>query len=85
MFLLVESLQKTRDILDGWVVGRLVIEEGAFVQLDNGNLVPVETNYLEVNNGGQWQNLRAADFTKTTPEGWPAYAGMDARMREAAI
>lgn len=85
MFLLVNSLRKTADIIDGWTVGRLVIEEGVFVQLDNGNLVPVETNYLEVNNGGQWQNLRAADFMKTTPEGWPAYAGMDARMREAAI
>lgn len=85
MFLLVNSLRKTADIIDGWTVGRLVIEDGIFVQLDNGNLVPVETNYLEVNNGGQWQRLGVDDFKKVTPEGWPAYASMDARMREAAI
>lgn len=81
MFLLVESLQKTRDILDGWVVGRLVIEDDAYVQLDDGQLVPVAANYLEVNCDGQWQRLGMEDFEKVTVEGWPAFASMTARMK----
>lgn len=82
MLPLLNSLRQTADILDGWLVGRLVIDQLACVELDNGNLIPVATgNILEVRNGEKWQRLGLDDFTRTTVEGWPAYAGLDARMK----
>ncbi len=84
MYPLLDSLRKTANILDGWLVGRLVIDQLAYVELDNGDLVPAAAvKILEVRNGDVWQQLTTDDFTRSTFEGWPAYAGMEARMKGA--
>ncbi|SFH21902.1 hypothetical protein SAMN05660649_04302 [Desulfotomaculum arcticum] len=81
MFLLADSIRKTANILDGWQVGNLVIEDGVFIQLDSGDLMPVAPGaILEVCNDGQWQRLSESDIEVKTIDGWPAYAGMDARF-----
>lgn len=83
MFLLTASIRKTANILGGWMVGNLVIEDdGAFIQLDCGDLVPVvPSDIIEVHNNDQWQRLNEHDLKARTVEGWPAYAGMDARVK----
>ncbi|MEN6325834.1 MAG: hypothetical protein ABFD18_06470 [Syntrophomonas sp.] len=83
MDFLLRHIQKTIDIADGWIVGTLVIEEDktAYLQRENGSLVPA-TGIIEVRNGDCWQRLLPDDFLQTTVEGWPAYAGLDARMKE---
>lgn len=81
MITLINSIRKTVDILDGWTIGRLVIDEGVYLQDDKGNLIPVDARaHLEVCNGGRWQPVGGAELSRTTREGWPAYAGMDARV-----
>lgn len=80
MILLIQSIQRTCNIAEGWTVGQLVIESSAaYMELDNGSLIEVNKE-LEVKNGDRWQRLTAADLKETTREGWPVYAGMDARM-----
>ena len=83
MILLAASIEKTLNILEGWVTGRMVIDQGAFVQLDDGKLIPVEENHIvEVKNGDVWKHLSEADFGIISIDGWPLYAGMDARIRK---
>lgn len=80
MIFLTRSIEKTANIAGGYTVGNLVIDpQGVFIQLDDGSLVPA-TGKVEVKNGGTWQTLAPEDFSRITAEGWPAYAGMDARM-----
>ena len=80
MIFLIRHIEKTANIAGGFTVGTLVIEsQGVFLQLDDGSLVPA-TGKVEVKNGGTWQTLALEDFSRITAEGWPAYAGMDARM-----
>ncbi len=80
MIFLIRHIEKTANIAGGFTVGTLVIEsQGVFLQLDDGSLVPA-TGKVEVKNGGTWQTLAPEDFSRITAEGWPAYAGMDARM-----
>jgi|GEM_PF-2474260 len=87
MFLLANSLQQTINridaLLDGWTYGYLVIEDGqAYLELENEDLVPVtEDHYLEAENGDHFQHLTRADLEKKTLDGWPAYAGLLARMK----
>jgi len=85
MEFLVRHIQRTADIAGGFIVGTLVIlDHQAYLQLENGELVSV-TSAVEVKNGDQWRRLTPADILQKTAEGWPAYAGMDARMKEAVI
>ncbi len=86
--LIIRSIQKSINqidsLLDGWKFGQMVIEpEGIFIQQDDGSLITVPDGcHLEVLNGDQWQRLTHADLSRKTVEGWPAYAGLDARMRQ---
>ena len=81
MEFLLRHIQQTADIADGWKAGRLVIEnQQPFLQLDNGSILPAD-GIIEVKNGDYWQRLDSKDILCTTVEGWPAYAGLDARMR----
>lgn len=85
MEFLTRHIQRTADIAAGYTVGSLVIEnQQAYLQLDNNAIVP-DQGTIEVKNGDQWQRLTPDDILRQTPEGWPAYAGMDARMKEAVI
>lgn len=84
MEFLVRHIQRTSDIAGGFVVGTLVIDDGVYIQAEDGELTPV-TSAVEVKNGGHWQHLSATDILRRTTEGWPAYAGMDARMKGAII
>lgn len=80
MDLLIRSIEKTANIAAGYTVGTLVIEnEQAYLQLDDNSIVPIQGT-IEVKNGDHWQRLTLADILRTTSEGWPAYAGMDARV-----
>jgi hypothetical protein len=80
MEFLVRHIQRTADIAGGFIVGTLVIEDGVFIQLEDGQMIPA-TGSVEVKNGDTWQILTPADFVAVTVEGWPAYAGLDARMK----
>jgi hypothetical protein len=82
MEFLVRHIQRTADIAGGFIVGTLVIlDHQAYLQLENGTLVPIyDIKTVEVKNGDQWQRLTPADVLRRTAEGWPAYAGLDARM-----
>ncbi|MDD2585496.1 MAG: hypothetical protein PHT79_06685 [Syntrophomonadaceae bacterium] len=81
MEFLIRHIQRTADIAGGYRVGNLVIKsQGTFLQLENGTMIPTASRHVEVNNGNQWQTLNPDDLTRVTVEGWPAYAGLDARM-----
>lgn len=84
MKFLARRIEKTADIAGGFIVGTLVIEDGVFIQLEDGQMIPA-TGSVEVKNGDTWQILTPADFVAVTVEGWPLYAGLDARMKEAVI
>lgn len=84
MEFLVRHIQRTADIAGGFIVGTLVIEDGVFIQLEDGQMIPA-TESVEIKNGDTWQILTPADFIAVTVEGWPLYAGLDARMKEANI
>lgn len=85
--MIISSIQKSINqidaLLDGWTFGRLVIEpDGTYIQPDDGSLLPVPDECtLEVLNGDEWQQLNQADLARKTVEGWPAYAGLDARFK----
>jgi len=82
MDFLTKHIQRTVDIADGWTTGTLVIEnQQAFLQLDSGAIIPAK-GIVEVKNGDHWQRLSQTDILRQTREGWPAYAGMDARMKD---
>jgi len=83
--LLTDSLQKSIDqldsLLDGWTFGQLVIEDQKpFLQLENGDIIPA-TGIVEVKNGDFWERVDTYDYYIITIDGWPAYAGMKARMK----
>lgn len=86
--LLVNSIQKSINqidsLLDGWTFGRLVIEpEAAYLELETGEMLPVpDSAALEVRNGDQWAPVSAEMLQARTAEGWPAYAGLEARIKE---
>jgi hypothetical protein len=79
-----KSINQIDAFLDGWTFGRLVIKpEGVSLQVEDGSLLPVPAGcILEVMNGDEWQRLTPADLTMTTREGWPLYAGLEARMKQ---
>jgi len=80
MILLIRSIEKTANIAGGYTVGNLVIDPtGVFIQLDNGSLIPV-TGKVEVKNGDVWQKLTTEDYNVEAYDGYPLYAGADARM-----
>ena len=70
--------------LDNWTLGNLVIEDSqAYLQLKDGSLIPVPADaVLEVKNGDLWTPVSAEMLQARTREGWPAYAGLLARMKE---
>ncbi len=83
---LTRHLQKTADKLDdvlGWTVGHLIIDpDRAYIQRDTGDLVPIPQNCrIEVRSEGQWQAVPVANLTHISADGWPLYAGLDARMK----
>lgn len=84
---LTAHIQNTVDcidaLLDGWTQGRLVIEDGqVYLQVEDGRLIPVPAGaILEVKNGSIWQRLTLRDLAKIITGGWPAYAGLTARMK----
>ena len=81
MDFLLESIQKTADIADGWTVGTLAIENQlAYLQLEDGAIIST-AGIIEIKNGDFWERTDYAFWLATTREGWPAYAGMRARMR----
>jgi len=80
MYLLVRSIQRTADIAGGYTVGTLVIDGGVFIQKENGQMVEGAGHQVEVKNGDQWQTLALEDYKVVTVEGYPGYAGLDARM-----
>lgn len=86
MYPLTKHINQTTDridaALDGWILGVLVIEDGqANLQLDDNSLIPVPANVcLELKNGGVWQRLTETDC-QLAVEGWPLFAGLDARMK----
>lgn len=81
MKFLTEHIKKTADIAAGWTVGRLVIEQGqAYIELDNGSLVLADC-IVEVKNGDCWQQVSLRDITAVSDQNWPAYGGMDARIK----
>lgn len=84
MEFLVRHIQRTADIAGGFIVGNLVIDDDVFIQLDNGQLVPA-TGSVEVKNGDHWRCLTTTDFQAVTVEGWPLYAGLDARMKREEV
>lgn len=74
-----KHIQDSASIADDWIEGRLVIEDGVFIQKEDGELVPVpEDAILQVE---VWYTITKEDLAKTTPEGWPFFAGIDARMK----
>lgn len=77
------SIAQIDSLLDGWTFGRLVVELNAIsLQQEDSNIIPVPVGAtLEVKNGDQWQCLSARDLAIVITEGWPAYAGLEARMR----
>lgn len=82
MFFLANSIKKTLSIADGWQVGRLIIENETFIELDNGEVIEVTDDHkIEVLNGEQWEELRKEDFEAKTVEGWPLFAGFDVRFK----
>lgn len=70
--------------LDGWTQGRLVIDQGnAYIEVEPFQFVPVPAGVtVEVKNGSIWQRLTEADLQAVTVDGWPAYAGLPARIQE---
>ena len=71
----------TADIADGWTVGTLVIEDQqAYLQLEDDSIIPA-TGIIEIKNGDFWERPDYPFWLATTKEGWPAYAGMRARIR----
>ena len=82
MYFLLQSIQITADIADGWTVGNLVIEnQQAYLQLENGSIIHA-SGIIEVKNGDVYQRLTAEDYKSETKEGWPLYAGLRARMKQ---
>ena len=85
MNFLSDHIKKTVNILDGWTVGRSVVEDGkGFIQLDSGELVELqESDIIEVLNGETYQRIKLETLINTrTVEDWPAFAGMDCRVKE---
>lgn len=83
-----KSINQIDALLDGWTFGRLVIDVAtngkliACLQKEDGEMIPIPTHtMLEVRNGDQWLRLTRMDLYRKTVEGWPAYAGLEARMR----
>lgn len=82
MYFLANSLKKTISIAEGWQVGRLIIENSAFIELDNGEAIEVTKEHkIEILNGEQWEELRQEDFGVKTVEGWTLFAGFDVRFK----
>ncbi len=86
MEFLKRSIHKTADIAGGYRVGTLIIEpqgQGTFLQVRTGRVIPTTGYQVEVKNGNQWQVLTPDDYNRKTADGYPAYAGLDARMMKA--
>lgn len=85
---MLNSLQKSCNqidaLLDGWTFGRLVVDAGqASLELETGEMLPVpDSAALEVRNGDQWEQVSAKMLQARTAEGWPAYAGLEVRIKE---
>lgn len=86
MFNLSKSIRQTADIVDGYIVGTLVIEnDKACVQKDNGELTEITPKQsIEVYNEGERQYVPVTyedAITTMSSDGWPLYAGLDVRVK----
>ncbi len=82
--LLEESLRKTSCIIQGYKVGRLVIEENEPPYLEDhetGKIFLISKgDTLEILNDNKWEQVEISDLDRKTEEGWPLLAGFEARI-----
>lgn len=79
-----DSIRNTLNHFDGWITGRTFVENGkAFLHLDNGNEIQLQQdNKIEVLAGSEYVAITLQDLLeKKTDEGWPLFAGFDARIK----
>ncbi|ASA22109.1 hypothetical protein [Paenibacillus donghaensis] len=81
-----QHMKETANIIDGYISGRLVINLDEFtvgLQRENNSIALLnEQHQIEVM---QWGNYVPKRFQQLldarTLEGWPGYAGLDARVK----
>ncbi|MDN3956218.1 hypothetical protein [Sporolactobacillus laevolacticus] len=85
-----ESMQNTISqldaIIDGWTLGRLIIDLGhCFLALEIGEVILLNHGQfeIEVSNGDEFVPVTIDHILNCkTDEGWPLFAGLDARIRQ---
>lgn len=78
------SIKNTLNIVDGWVVGKTVVEgDQAYIQFDSGKLMKLcSDDVIEILNGDEYVTVTYNDLCeKKTSEGWPLLAGFDCRVK----
>jgi len=71
-------------MIAGYLTGRIVIEHGRVTlqRSDGSPLLLTEVDTIEVRNGEYYELLALEQaLSRFTAEGWPAYAGLYARVK----
>lgn len=55
--------------------------QDAYIWAEDGQAFPALLGLVEVRNGDTWRALSREDLARKTIEGWPAYAGLEARQK----
>lgn len=85
MEFLSQHLKETADIMDGYLTGRLFVENGTVgLQRKQGEAdIHLDDSYLiEIRNGDVFETITIRDaLTAKTSEEWPLYAGLYTRVK----
>ncbi|MCO7126604.1 hypothetical protein NIE88_12600 [Sporolactobacillus shoreicorticis] len=85
-----QSMQNTISQIDAfienWTFGTLIVEDNhAFLALEIGEVILLDHEQfeIEIRNGDEFMPVTLDQvLTSKTVEGWPLYAGLDARIRQ---
>lgn len=80
------SISKIDAIIDGWTLGRLIIEDDhAFLALEICEVILLDRGQfeIEVKNGDEFVPVTVEQVLNAiSTDGWLLYAGLDCRIRE---
>ena len=83
MLMLSESIKNTIAIVEGYKLGRLIIEDNAnYIETEDGAILDVQGLIVEVLAGNEWYRLSNDDYDMKTVEGWPLFGGFHCRYKD---
>lgn len=82
---LAKHIRETASLAEGYQVGRLIIENHAYLEIENKDgidrVLLTQEHTIEIYNNYAWQLIKYEYLKRKTDYGWPLFAGFEARVK----